>query len=395
MTAHTTSHALAQALRHALLGLPWHTVHDSAVDDGRHRPLAVLPSIDLAVVGFPVEGPPLAANVLLSREHPKGHIATLAPGHGAVQGLQFLADLRDALGESPAWRPGADWPALPFVSLHGDAGPRFVAPYPASLVKLMVAVGVATLVDAGQCGWDTPQTDRGGRCQTLAAWCDAMLTVSDNDATDACVAALHRHGAIGPAHNHVQALFQRLGLPTLRLQGTQADGGWRNADGAGVGCLQMTAWDTVRLLWWLDAAAPPPPWLDAAAPRLSDSSAARLRGWLQAQQLNEVLSSGRHRGLPGWLPGIPEAEVDFAHKTGTTDNYGADAGIVRARWPARRHYIVALTSNLGRRYAPHPDAAVPWCLPQLGAAVDSLMAAALEPPGINGLKPPSPAPARP
>jgi hypothetical protein len=372
------AHALALALRQALLGLPWHTVHDRA-DGG--RPIQALPSIDLAVVGFPAEGPPLAANVLLSREHPQGQIAALAPGFGAVQGLQFQADQRDDQGESPAWGPGADWPALHFAPLHGASGPRFVAPYPASLVKLMVAVGVATLVDAGRCHWDTPQTDRGGRQQTLAGWCDAMLTVSDNEATDACVAALHRHGAIGLHHNEVQALFQRLGLPTLRLQGTRPDGGWRNADGAGVGRLQMTAWDTVRLLWWLDADAPPPPWLAAQAPRLSASSQARLRGWLQAQQLSEVLSSGRHSSLPGWVPGIPDAEVAFAHKTGTTDNYGSDAGIVRARPPARRHYIVAVTSSLGRRYAPHPDAAVPWCLPQLGAAVDRLMASALEPAG--------------
>ena len=39
--------------------------------------------------------------------------------------------------------------------------------------------------------------------------------------------------------------------------------------------------------------------------------------------------------------------------------------------PRRRHYIVALTSNLGTRYAY-------WRLPALGAAIDATMAAWLE-----------------
>jgi hypothetical protein len=54
-------------------------------------------------------------------------------------------------------------------------------------------------------------------------------------------------------------LFERLRLRTLRLADTTPRGGWRNADGAGVGHLQMTAWDSLRLLWWLDPEAPPLP----------------------------------------------------------------------------------------------------------------------------------------
>ena len=57
--------------------------------------------------------------------------------------------------------------------------------------------------------------------------------------------------------------------------------------------------------------------------------------------------------------------------TGSTDNYAADAGIVRGIAPRRRHYIVALTSHLGTRYAY-------WRLPALGAAIDATMAAWLE-----------------
>ena len=61
----------------------------------------------------------------------------------------------------------------------------------------------------------------------------------------------------------------------------------------------------------------------------------------------------------------------FAHKTGNTENYSADAGIVQGITPARRHYLIALTSNLGRRYADDPRAVSPWRLPALGAMIDT------------------------
>ena len=131
---------------------------------------------------------------------------------------------------------------------------------------------------------------------------------------------------------------------------------------------------------------------------------------LREQGLHEILSSSVLAGLPaaaGWLRGLParlperwlqadgsarlvksdgavmrflpdlraeraRCDVSFAHKTGNTDNYSADAGIVQGIAPARRHYLIALTSNLGRRYAP-PGAVAPWRLVALGAAVDGLM----------------------
>jgi hypothetical protein len=47
-----------------------------------------------------------------------------------------------------------------------------------------------------------------------------------------------------------------------------------------------------------------------------------------------------------------QAEVNFAHKTGLTFNYGSDAGIVTAL-PGKpfRHYVIAIVGNLGHRYA--------------------------------------------
>lgn len=324
-----------------------------------------LPSIDLAVAAFAPDGPggrsvPVAANVLLSRDHPQGLVAEFAPGLGAVRNVRYLADQRDAELNSFVWFPGADWDRITWQALAGQGPNRFVAPYPASLLKVMVAVGVGMAVDQGLCDW--PEA-------ALAK----MITVSDNTTTTEMVALLHRLGLIDALHERLA----RCGLSTLRLRGTRPDGGWGNSAGSGVGQIQMTAWDSLRLMWLLDADAPPAPWLEPGVQLLSPASVARIRGWLDDQQLHEILNSQRHVGLPGWVRGIPP-EVHFAHKTGNTQNYASDAGIARGRPPLKRHYLVAVLTNLGSRYAPHPGLATTWRLPALGAAIDDLLAPWLE-----------------
>ncbi len=326
------------------------------------------PSIDLAVAVFPRGGAPVCANVLFSREHPEGLIARFDGPAGAVANITFQADVRDAAGTSIAWQPGADWRRIAFPNWFGT-GPRFVSPYPASLLKVMVAVGIGRLVDAGRSAWALPLTFD-GRTRPVADWLHDMIIVSSNEATSALVMHLHARGAIRreagrEVHNELHELFAAAGLPGLALANTQPDGGWGNGAGAGVGQIQMTAWDALRLIWCLDADAPPAPWLPAGAPPLLGASLGPVRRALDGQQLNEILSSGSLQQLPGWVQGIP---AHFAHKTGNTENYTSDAGIVHDE--ARGlHYLVAVLTNLGSRYAPHPDAATTWRMPALGSAV--------------------------
>jgi len=354
---------LAELLRRAVLAQDFGATPDP-FDGG--RALRHFPSIDLAVACFPAGGAPVFANVLFSRQHPQGLVAGMAAGAGAAQGIRFLADQQDAQGRSIAWlpeAPGVDWQRLDWLPLYGDSGPAVVAPYPASLLKLMVLVGLAWLIDQGRSRWDAPLSFE-GQCRAVRDWALDMTAISCNTATSALVMHLHAIGAIrrdaqGECHNEVQQLFARLGLPTLRLVNTRPDGGWGNAAGAGVGQLQMTAWDTVRLLWWLDPDAPAAPWLPAHAPRLSAESRGQVLRALEAQTLR-VLMPER----------LEASALHFAHKTGTTENYASDAGIVRAVAPRRRHYLIAMLSNLGSRYGA-PEAR----LPALGAAID----AALEP----------------
>jgi beta-lactamase class A len=280
-------------------------------------------------------------------------VGEIGPRASALRNVRFDRDLQDAKGNSIAWQAGRNWRQLPWQPVtQRKVSPgtlRFVAPYPASLLKLMVAVGVGLALDRG----------------LIADWpaaLEPMVVLSDNDATTELVALLHRLNLVDP----LNARFAELGLATLQLNDTKANGGWRNADGSGVGHIHMTAWDTVRLLWLLDADAPPAPWLPAGTVLLQATTRDHLRGVLERQQCDNVLSSGSLREIPGWLPGLPDAPA-FAHKTGFTDNYASDAGILRTA--DGTHAIVALLSNLGARYASDPRCATPWRVPALGAAL--------------------------
>jgi hypothetical protein len=367
-----------------------------------------MPSIDLAVIAFPPGRAPVWANVLFSREHPRGFVADIGSDAGAVRNVRFEADLRDEQQRSVAWLPDADWQRLRFPPLWGDGPHRFVAPYPASLAKLMLAVGVARLVDQQRCAWDEG-VEYGATLRSVAQWCEEMICVSGNNAASALVALLHRHGVLGPAHDTLEDTFLAYGLPTLAFANTRPDGGWGNAAGAGVGQLRMTAWDTARLLWLLDGDAPGAPWLaPGTPPLLSRASRAQLRQWLDDQALHEVLSSAALAGEPGWVAGLPAqlparwidedggvtaggytfapdvrpatrtATLRFAHKSGNSENYAADAGIVRGlplegKALRRCHYIVALLSNLGTRYAPSTGCATTWRVPALGRTLDAAL----------------------
>ncbi len=357
------------------------------------------PSLDLAVVAWPRDGAPVWANVLFSRDFPHGLVAQIDEQAGAVGNIRYLADQTNSQGESHVWRASTDWDRVDWTHLTGEGTHRFVAPYPASLVKLMVAVGVAQSIDAGRYEWDTPWL-YGAKKSSIAQWTESMLVASSNEATNAMVALLHAGGLIEPETNNLEKSFAVYGLGTLRLSQTRADGGWRNADGAGVGHLQMTAWDTARLLWLLLPDTAPAPWLpQGMQPLLTPTQADRLWDMLADQGLHGVLSSTALAGVAGWQAGIPaymperwlqadgsamvenyaypadirpanaQAQVYFAHKTGTTDNYCSDAGLVTPMAGAGR-YLIAMTSNLGARFAPSPVCSTDWRMARMAASID-------------------------
>ena len=176
--------------------------------------------------------------------------------------------------------------------------------------------------------------------------------------------------------------FRDLGLATLQINGTRASDG----RGWSPGQIHMTAFDTARLFWIIDG-GPGVFWTGAngqpvTAALLSDSSRSCLKKVLSEQGFNDALTTANLTGATNVRPGIPsrvadrwidptngtvtvagehfglnirsantQAEVNFAHKTGMTFNYGSDAGIVTSL-PGKpfRHYIIAFLANLGNRY---------------------------------------------
>jgi hypothetical protein len=287
------------------------------------------------------------------------------------------------------------------------------------------------LVDEGRIGLDEDYryapADGTAMTRTTREFLDRMITESDNDSAKALLKQLHDLGEV----DNMNKAFRDLGLGTLQVNGTDP------ATGAnwGIGKITMTSLDTARLLLLLRGGPGvlwrTPDGRPVRADVLSRDSRAILLGMLADQGWNDILTTSNWCGRPYPRPGIPSlvadrwvdpgtgtvtvadkafgqdvrpcndrAEVSFAHKTGFTYNYLADAGIVRsfagpegARGSGdvpQGDYIVVMMSNLGYRYADARQAEVtqPVCdddpgqddgvcytekFAGLGAAVDAIL----------------------
>ncbi len=370
--------ALLQAVRAADFG---------PVRDGRRggARVAHVPNVDVAVVELDAEGRPrAAANVLLSRDYPRGRVVPVDPRTLGTTVVRFTR------WDIARWDGEKGWAEAPpdedIVPGRGGAPLRFMAPYPASLFKLMVAFRVLRLVDAGTLSLDAPHrflrdgVDTGER--PVRGWLEPMVVESDNTSTEALVKLLHERGAM----EGLNAELAALGLDTLQVHGTsQVTGRSWNP-----GQIHMTALDTARLLLLVAGGAGvlwrTPGGREVTAAELSERSRTFLLELLGEQGLKEGLTSTLVCGHPHARPGIPAAvparwvraedgtvtvagtafgrdtrpcnaaaRVAFLHKTGLTENYGSDAGLVRALpGEAPRHYVIAFLSNLGYRYFDAP-----------------------------------------
>jgi hypothetical protein len=338
------------------------------------------PNVDVAVIELDAEGRPVAAaDVLLSRDYPKGRGVPIDARTLGTRAVRFTR------WEPERWNGAKGWADAPasedLVRGRAQAPLRFMAPYPASLFKILIAYGVMRLVDEGVLTLDTPyafvsgQEDRGER--PLRAWLEPMIVESNNGATEALVKLLHERGAMGK----LNAEFAALGLGTLQVNGTSPVTGrsWQP------GSIHMTALDTARLFLLING-GPGVLWRtprgrEVTAAALSEPSRTFLKKLLAEQGYAEGLSSSLLCGDPNARPGLPVAvparwlaedgtatvgttafkrdtrpcnavaQVEFLHKTGQTENYGSDAGIVRALPGQKpRHYVIAFLSNLGYRY---------------------------------------------
>jgi hypothetical protein len=378
--------------------------------------IPAVPHLDLAVIRLDADGRALeAAEVLVDPDAPRGLAIPLGPDL-APRGVRFRRwslERREAPASAPPFTNGDD------VAPGGAPGGRdFMAPYPASLFKLLLAFHLARSAAEGALTLDLPVAAGplpGAEVRPAGEWLDRMMTLSDNGATRALLRWMHARGEVDRMNRGLAAL----GLRTLRVDGTRPEDGARWAPGE----IQAGAMDVARLLW-LVAGGPGVHWRTAEGRRVSSAdlpepARALLVKLLSEQASHDVLSSGGRCGdgpvgIPAlvpdrWIdPGSGElrtpgpasgrdvrpcnaaAEVRFLHKTGLTWNYVADAGIVESLPGAPpRRYIVALVASAGTRfldpergaYAVHPCALDGGCVTRrlaiLGGKIDSWMTGAV------------------
>ncbi|HEV7865562.1 MAG TPA: serine hydrolase [Acidimicrobiia bacterium] len=364
--------------------------------------IAHMPNIDLAVIALDRSGRPRAvADVLVSRDYPDGIGVPIGDDLGTddVRWRRWnpdrwnggtFSDTDGSRTTTVGWKDNPPLtPADDIVADREEAPIEFMAPYPASTFKLLVAFHTLRLVDRGTVALDQPYRyappDGPAMTRTTRELLDRMITESDNDSAKALVKQLHDLGEIDPLNQGLRDLD----LTTLQVNGTDPASGakW------GIGQITMTSLDTARLLLLVNGGRGvlwrTPSGKPVRADVLSRDSRAILRGLLADQGWNDILTTANWCGRPYPTAGIPSlvadrwvdpgtgtvsvadkafgqdvrpcnerAEVAFAHKTGFTYNYLADAGIVRSFSGPSGDYIVVMMSNLGYRYGDPAQAAV-------------------------------------
>lgn len=384
----TPDEELASDLLDIVNAAEFHTVVDFQYDT-KNNPapqVANHPNVDVAVIKLDDAGKPVAsANVLFSRDFPDGKVVDLDENF-APSGVDWRAwDLDRWDGD---W--DAPWPKGSRL-VPGTSGDDFMVPYPASTFKLLVAWHTLRLIEDDEIApnRDYDYQQRNGKTclgstkefsVPTTTLLDRMITYSSNKATCALLQQLHSLDQIKPMNDS----FANLGLPTLQVKGTDAGAGgtWNP------GSISMTAIDTARLLLLING-------VDGVAwqtetgrnVRADNVLAPRYQQWLRDllgdQGFHEVLSTTNWCGAEYPVSGMPAlvpdrwidpddgtvkvgpipygfdvrpcneaAEVRFLHKTGLTENYGSDAGIVKPlAGEDGEQYIVAAFSNLGYRYS--------------------------------------------
>ncbi|WP_218135684.1 serine hydrolase [Nonomuraea jiangxiensis] len=381
---------------------------DRAVALAAAEPISQQPQIDLTVIELNRFGRPVSSGtVLMSPQYPDGKVVP-------VDDNLHTTDVRWRQWDDAGWYANQGQGTIDVIPGRENASIDFMIPYPASVLKLMVAFGVLRLVDQGEISLDDTYAYQPTTISTLCGpagsdtirnYLDASLTWSSNAASCAMVKLLHDKGAV----DNLNQTFQDLGLETLQLKNTNPANGarWGNP-------VTMSSLDTAKLLMLVNGGLgtlwTAPDGTDVTAAVLSDASRTFFKSKLSDQGMNVTLSTTNWCGAAYPVPGIPQltpsrwigadgtvtipgqgiaygrdvrpcnnaAEVTYAHKNGWVNNSGADAGIVKAL-PGKggRTYIVAMFSNLGYQYVdsnrPPTGAENVWFtekLAKLGKAID-------------------------
>ncbi|MSU33188.1 MAG: hypothetical protein EXS25_11170 [Pedosphaera sp.] len=240
LTASTLEAAGLRAVRGAHFDhvLDFGAANEDAAKPGLPKPIAHVPNVDVAVIQLDPKGKVVVcANVLLSRDYPEGLIVPVSLDRGAASVRFRRWDI--ARWNGGVFNPGElmpvttkGWTNHPPLKENEDIVPgrtnvsfQFMAPYPASLFKLLVAFQVMRMVDSGSLTLKTAYTfsipNQAAQTRSVWAWLDPIITESDNRATQALLQLLHRHSRIETLNRE----YDELGLQTLQINGTRSEDG--------------------------------------------------------------------------------------------------------------------------------------------------------------------------
>ena len=183
-------------------GTPVATMHGDPA-----KKIAHPPNVNVAVLQLDAQGNLIdRAYVILSRDYPDGLIVPLDKNldPNTVRFLRWDIDRSNGGtfagdGKQTGVKGWTDNPPLTpaddLVSNRADAPITFAVPYPASLFKSMVAFHVMRMIDAGKISLDSDYAyappDTKPDTRKIRDWLEAMLTVSDNHATQALLKMFH------------------------------------------------------------------------------------------------------------------------------------------------------------------------------------------------------------
>ncbi|MCA1675514.1 MAG: class A beta-lactamase-related serine hydrolase [Actinobacteria bacterium] len=317
------------------------------------QPVQHLPNVDVAIIELDRDNhATAAANVLLSRDYPTGVVAPVDRAGGPAgsygvssvrwrrwdidryNGGTFSQTTGEQLTEK-GWTNNPPLTAADDIAAGRESAPiEFMAPYPASLFKLIVAFRIMRLVDAGKLTLkqrytynptsdpipdaaatgkeemsDRPLHGRAPRTsprptpgdaetRSIADWMEPMITVSDNWSARALLKLLHDRNDFPAMH----AELRGLGLGTLQVNGTFPSNGrnWQP------GQIHMTSMDTARLLWLIEGGSgilwARPDGSPVRASLLSAPSRSYLKSLLDDQGFHEVVSTSNFCGAPNTRP---------------------------------------------------------------------------------------------
>jgi hypothetical protein len=403
---------IAEFLQQAMNDLRFERVIDLKRSDGPGL-IAQQPQVDATVLELDEAGQIISSGtVLMSPRYPHGLVLPVNEAFTTDQ-------VRWTRWDDHSWYGNDGDGSVDVIPGRETAPIHFMLPYPASVMKLMIAYGVLRLVDQAVVSIEDKYYYRPEYTPSTAAWAsicgnessgsirdylDAMLTWSSNAASCAMIKLLWDYDAIDVLNQE----FEGLHLRTLRLAGADplTGGDWSKA-------ITMSSLDTAKLLALINGAVNPlwiAPGGGFATPVLSDASRSFLIEKLGQQGWNWMLSTANYGNAIYPASGIPHAvdrrwivndgtvtvdnvcfghnvlaanqaaEVTFAHKPGWMPSGGGDAGIVHSLPGHKyRHYVVAVFTNLGNRYqdiqrpSMREGVVPPWFsqkFAQLGHAID-------------------------